>query len=268
MANLVFSGSGALYPAHLGAAKCLYDYGLRPRNLIGTSGGAIVAAFLSTGIKPSAALEAVKQTLPRNVISLNWNPFSRWGMFSLKKMERALRPHVPRIFAYAKIPLWVVTTDVGNRRSYVFSSHETPTDKVSKAVRASASMPGIMVPVRHNNMWLTDGGVTDNFALDLLPGPTVGVRLLSNSGDALSEPTDWRTYLTSVLGCMMSEIERKHIEDAMYAKVINIELNWNPVDFWRVTDEVVEQLYKAGYEQTQKKLESGWTWRASNEIVA
>ena len=267
MKTLVFSGSGVLFPAHLGAAQRLYEdarsKGIQfPDRLVGTSGGSIVAAFLSTGAEPKDGLELVRKAMPKDQLSMNWPPLLaflfKWGIFNLDKLETALKGRVPEKFSDAKIPLAVITTDVDNQHTTVFSTDTTPRSIVAPAVAASSSIPVMFSPRKIDGERLVDGGVTDMIAVDLYPD-SVGIRLLSE-GEGLLAPKSFVDYLIAILGTMLKTMERQHIEEALFAKIVTIRLPWNGIDFWRFDEKVLQMLYDKGYQTVDEKLKSGWTW--------
>jgi len=48
--NVALAGSGQLYPVFVGALICLKERGLEIAEISGTSGGAIIAAALASGL--------------------------------------------------------------------------------------------------------------------------------------------------------------------------------------------------------------------------
>jgi NTE family protein len=260
MTALVFSGSGALYPVHLGAAQKLLEAGLVPTDLIGTSGGSIVASFLASGHTPKYGLELAEKITPQKIIGINWSFWRRghWGLCDLSGLEKALAPHVPPTFGETKIPLHVVTTDINTQDEVVYSTRGTPTASVPKAVRASSTVPFLFAPVSDGKALLVDGGVTDNFAIDMLPG-AVGI-LVHSAGQKVEPPTTLLRFAIAALDCMMRAIEKEHIEDAIYARVIPVKAPWSSMDFWRVTPEIIRSLYQVGYDAVGAKLDAGWRW--------
>lgn len=260
MTALVFSGSGALYPAHLGAAQKLLEAGLQPSAFVGTSGGSIVASFLASGHTPKYGLELAEKIVPQQIIGINWGFWRQghWGICDLSKLEKALAPHVAKTFAEVKTPLHVIATDVNTQSEVVYSSKGTPTASVPKAVRASATVPFLFAPAQDGQALLIDGGVTDNFAIDMIPG-AVGILLRSGGGE-VKPPKTLIQFATAALDCMMRAIEKEHIEDAIYARVIQVKVPWSSMDFWRVTPEVIRKLYQVGYDAVAAKIAAGWQW--------
>jgi len=59
-------------------------------------------------------------------------------------------------FSELDIPFSAVACDIHTGQQVVLSSGDVHT-----AVRASISLPGIFMPVRHNDMWLVDGGLVN-----------------------------------------------------------------------------------------------------------
>lgn len=264
--TLVLSGSGALYPVHLGAAQALWENGCRWTRVVGASGGAIVAAYLATGRPPHAGLGLMKASLPRDCFRFNWRFWQkhRWGLYSLDRLEAKLAPHVPSIFARSEIQLYIVTTDLIRREPFYWSCDTTPVASVPKAARMSASVPGLVKPqpliVDGVFRLMTDGGVTDNFPVDHLSGPAVGIRLLSATEVGPRPVGNVREMLSAVLGSMMEAIERKHVEDAPFAKTISIPVKWNSMDFWTMDAGRVEEMYEFGYLFMQQAIGNGRRW--------
>jgi predicted acylesterase/phospholipase RssA len=260
----VYGGSGFLMYAHLGAAQALYDYGHKPDLLVGTSGGSIVAGFLANGYEPKEALKFAKTILPKTFVKFNWKFFveDHWGFFTLSKMEKILKKYVPEKFCNVKIPLYVVTTDVAKGKAFIFSTDDTPTFSIPRAIRASSSVPGLFdtVPVSECGVLLTDGGVVNNLAIDLQvvqdADEAFAVRLFSEEDRSQDKkPTNMAEFLIKVLGSMMSEIERKHIEDASdFSKVTTIRIPYGSMNFLGITPEKIQWMYDLGYKQMAKKL--------------
>jgi NTE family protein len=264
--KIVLSGTGDLYAAEIGAVACLIDEGVIKQDeveWVGTSGGSLVAAAFANGIQPRVLLDVAKQDdmLPKNVVQLNpyfWQPSRHIGLLSLARMEKILeyRQIVPKTFVFARTKLTVVTTDVDGRKVRYFSTDSTPTVSVARAVRASASVPFLFSPVEIGGKLLVDGGVCNNFAIDYF-GPeddVLGIRVLSDS-EMSPRPVDSRLdFIFAVLGSMMNALEKEHIDDALYAKVINVRVPYHPFDFGKIGSREVQEMYDIGYATVKKKL--------------
>jgi len=261
----VFSGSGFLMYAHLGAAQCLYDKNMRPDIVVGTSGGSIVAAFLATGKEPKDALEISKKILPKSFIKFNGMFYAKnhWGFFTLDGLEKVIKPYIPIKFCDSKLSLHVVTTNTSIGKTFVFSPESTPSFEVAKAVRASCSIPVIFEPMyqKECDMLYTDGGSTNNLAVDLdvvkKAKRVYAIRLFSGD-DNVKKPESFVDYLFNTLGCMMHEIERKHIEDASeFAKIITIHVPFNGMNFLAIDEKKIQWMYDVGYATMEQKIKDG-----------
>ncbi len=266
---IVGSGGGVTLYAHWGALQCLMDHGIYPSKLVGTSAGAVAFAPIANGMKPKDCLNIALELLPKKTMSFNWKFWCKghWGVFTLKNLEKTLKKYAPKRFCQCLIPLYVITTDLTTMKTKVFDPDSTPTMKVAKAVRISASVPFLFDFVPFNNTIFTDGGITNNYpidlvvpdSIDLMKEKAIGFRLLSSGETTNKTPETFLEAAINVLGTMMAEIERKHIEDAfIWSRTINIHVPWNSMDFLTITQEKIEEIYQVGYDTIQKKLDSGW----------
>lgn len=268
--NLVLSGSAALYPAHMGAAQALYETvfkGMPPKALIGTSGGAIVSSVLATGQEPKAGLPLLRQMLPKELIGKNvagwWDRLlcrarPRLGLCTLDGVEEKLKGYAPKNFASAAIPLYITATDLGRGELVLFSCEKTPTVSCARAARISSSMPGLFALTQDGDRCLTDGGLLNNYPVDVVPGATIGV-LLRGQGDVYAAPKYPRTNLELGIRCLevlRQGLEREHIEDAVWARTIVVDVPWNALNFIGLSPSVVDRLYEAGYQQARDALDA------------
>lgn len=173
----VLSGGGSLGALQAGMVQALYERGIRPDVLVGTSAGAINAAFLASRpqtVQTAQQLEAVWCSLHREDVF----PVSmRVVLEGLRRKrnhvvpDRGLRELVRRhveleTLQDATPPLHVVCSDLMNGNEVVLS-----TGPARDAVIASASIPGILPPVKIADRWLIDGSLVNStpisHALDL-----------------------------------------------------------------------------------------------------
>lgn len=168
---LVLSGGGILGAVQVGVLKALFQGGLQPSMVVGTSVGALNGAFVafqpdSAGI---AELEAVWRDLrasrifEQNPLRLAVNLITRRNcMFRTDLLKQLVGDSlVTDDFAAAKIPLRVVATDMTRGEKVVIE--EGP---VSRAVLASCAIPGLFCPVELDGALLVDGGLVANMDLE------------------------------------------------------------------------------------------------------
>ncbi|MEO5724267.1 MAG: patatin-like phospholipase family protein [Ilumatobacteraceae bacterium] len=167
----VLSGGGSLGAVQVGMLQALSERDISPDLLIGTSAGAINAAYVAghgTERRALHRLELIWQGLRRRDV-FPFDPLryvlaltgSRPALCSNRNLRQLIEAHLPyRDLEDAAIPIHIVTTDLLSGREVLLSTG----DAVS-AVLASATIPGILPAVQREGLTLVDGGVTDNTAI-------------------------------------------------------------------------------------------------------
>jgi NTE family protein len=215
----VLSGGGSLGAVQVGMLQALGERGVRPDLLVGTSAGAINAAYVAgSGMSRSslAELEAIWEGLRRQDVF----PFApvrhvlavtgtRPSLCSSDGLRRLLQAHLPyRDLEHADIPVHVVATNLLSGAEVLLSKG----DAVS-AVLASAAIPGVFPPVERDGLVLVDGGVADNAALSQaveLGADEVYV-LPTGFACALSHPPS--TALATAMQALTLLIEQRLVRD-------------------------------------------------------
>ena len=162
--GIVFSGGGSKGIAQAGALKFLEEQNIKPLHIAGTSAGAIIAALYAYGKKPEEILEFFKSIY-----------FFHWRHFTLKKAgivdSDSFKSYFNLIFSdtiIADLPIttYITATDLVKGKLKVFS----PETKITDAVLASSSFPGMLSPYELNGNLYSDGGILNHFPTDLLQG--------------------------------------------------------------------------------------------------
>jgi len=168
---LVLSGGGLLGAVQVGVLKALFQGGLRPSMVVGTSVGALNGAFVAFHPEPEGIgeLEAVWRDLrasrifEQNPVRLAVNLITRRNcMFRTDLLQQLIGDFlVTDDFAAAKMPLRVVATDMSKGEKVVLEE-----GRVSEAVLASCAIPGLFCPVELDGALLVDGGLVANMDLE------------------------------------------------------------------------------------------------------
>lgn len=148
--------------------QALYEHGIRADLLVGTSIGALNAAFIASRpqtLATATELGRVWRSLQREDIfpvSLSALVGGLTGRRDHLVPERGLRQLVRRYLEFddlrdASVPLGLVTFDLNEGRELLLT--EGP---AVDAVAAAASIPGVFPPVRLGERLLIDGGVINN----------------------------------------------------------------------------------------------------------
>jgi NTE family protein len=162
-------GSGAAYGlAHIGVLKVLEREGIFPDIISGSSIGALVGGIWGAGYN-SADLEQIAKSIDLKTgffkligfqdMSLPHNGFFK-GNQAVKFIDSYLNN---KTFQDLRIPVKIVAANL-------FTSEEVVLDtgRVSDAIRASISIPGIFRPYLLQGKQLIDGGVIDPLPVSLL----------------------------------------------------------------------------------------------------
>ena len=158
--GLVLSGGGARGFAHLGAVRAMRELGVPCDIVGGTSIGAVMAMY--QGLNMSVEEQIVQTevgfkglmdyTLP--VVSL----------LKGQRMSERLQRHVgDHTIEDLWVPYFCISTNLSTNDMKI---HDR--GLLATAVRASLALPGIFPPVHDGEHFLVDGGVLNNFPLDVM----------------------------------------------------------------------------------------------------
>lgn len=160
---LVLSGGGAKAAAHLGAARALYEAGIKPVHVIGTSMGAVIAAALAMGDEPDAILARFRAVQQGDVLQPERLQLFKgiWARALLK--SGPLRDTITRMitattFRELGIPCTVTATEVRTGREVAFGSggEDAPLHDV---LAAACALPPYFAPAAVNGRDFYDGGL-------------------------------------------------------------------------------------------------------------
>jgi len=172
--GLVLSGGGARALSHIGVLDALDEAGIVVDRIGGCSMGAYVGALYAIGLRPDEVAERCRDELVRH------RPFNdytvpRVALIRARKAQRMLQ----RLFGARRIEklerdYFCVSADLVAAEPVVHRS-----GPLWEAVGASMSLPGLVPPVVAGERLLVDGGVLDNFPVELMSagaeGPIVAV---------------------------------------------------------------------------------------------
>lgn len=191
--GLVLSGGGAKGAAHLRVIKAIEEAGIPIDYIAGTSIGSIIGGLYAVGY----SVEEIEELYT----SMNWFDIftdrnsRQEQLFADKKKDDAymfdmllstdnismpsgivrgdrfmdqlnellLGYQYMDSFDSLPIPFACVSYDMNTGSEYVARG-----GNLSLAIRASMSIPGVFKPVKYNNMVLVDGGVYNNFPVDVV----------------------------------------------------------------------------------------------------
>jgi predicted acylesterase/phospholipase RssA len=158
--SLVLGGGGAKGFASLGVYRALHELGVAVDTIGATSIGAPLGAVIAQGLSPDAMVDEGER-LFHNILDYTL------PLVSVMKGERALRSIRERFEGWQIEDLWLpffcVSTNLTQGRAEIHRRGDVVT-----AVRASTAIPGAFPPVPYGDDLLVDGGVTNNFPVDVM----------------------------------------------------------------------------------------------------
>lgn len=191
--GLVLGGGGARGAAHIGVLEVLEELRVPVDCIVGTSMGALVGGSYAAGRSPAAMAERVgqtdwtdifidepdradvklrkkqldDQTFPGLEIGVaSGSAAFRSGAVAGDKIKFFINELVgadrgQRLIQTLPVPTWIIATDIASGAKVVLKQ-----GSLSQAMRASMSVPGLMVPVVIDDRKLVDGGLVDNLPVN------------------------------------------------------------------------------------------------------
>ena len=258
----VLSGGSSLGSIQVGMLQGLFEAGIRPDFLVGTSVGAVNAAWIA-GSPDEAGVDPLKDIwlgLRRDdVFPLTWAAATGIlgrsnHLVSNGAMRSLLEKHLPyRKLEQAHVPVHVVASELKSGNAVILSS-----GPAVPALLASCAIPGIFPPVMVGRRQLVDGGVANHTPINAavrLGAKRIYVLPISYPW-LYEEPANALGMALQALARMVAQ--RLDAEVAAYqdaAEIIVIPplapLAVSPADFSH-TAELIER----GYESARKALET------------
>ena len=157
--GLVLSGGGTRGFAHLGVIAALFDKGIKPDVISGTSAGAIAGAFIAAGKSPHQILETFKKGSFFNFTKLQ---IPRDGLMKLDGLKEIIQKEIQvKNIEELDIPFYVAISNL-NTGTVEYRN----TGLLGETVLASSSIPILFAPVKMNGNLFTDGGLLDNIPVE------------------------------------------------------------------------------------------------------
>lgn len=270
----VLSGGGSLGAVQVGMLLALAERGEHPDFLVGTSVGALNAAFLAgRGVTPESVADLRDAWLGvrrRDVFPLDVRHLvgalvgRRPALCGNWRLRALIGRHLPiENLEDAAVPVHVVATDIRSGEEVLLSTGDAVT-----AVLASAAIPGVFPVVEREGLPLVDGGVADNAAVSqaVALGADRVVVLPGGFACALARPPS--TALATALHALTLLIEQRlvvevaHLSGSVAIEVIPplCPLSVAAVDFSH-TAEIIERARRA----TEGWLDAGGPSRPHQE---
>ena len=276
--GLVLSGGGAKGFAHVGVLKVLEEAGVRIDYIGGTSMGAVIGGLYASGytaneldsILKSFDYDKLRQDiLPRKSKSIYQKETDEKYALTLPIYKRKillpsavskgqnlfnvlseLTEHVHDVTDFSKlsIPFFCVATNLETGAMEILETGFLP-----EAIKASGSFPTLLDPVLIDGKLLTDGGIVNNFPVDIMRKIGVDIIIGVDVQDKLAS----REELNSAPKIIM-QIASFQMYDDVDDKRANTDLYLHPdiSDYNVVSFDKVGEIIEKGEEVGNKQLET------------
>lgn len=269
----IFGGGAIRGISYVGTVKALEELGIHSNTIAGSSVGAIFAGLVSVGYTAEELREIFNQVnyelfkdvyfgfrkgfaLSKGEIFLDWlRNLIEKKFYGENSNNEGTRPVT---FSDLDKNLVVIATDLTNFSVKEFSKFETPDFEIAYAIRISASMPGLMLPIEDKGSLLVDGDLQKSWPFwklskSLWPGEE---RILEFRTEGGYEDKDQNaiSFMNTIYSCMTSLATDFIIDSYGYRdKFDYIKINTGSVvvvDF-NISQEKRQRLMDIGYQETK-----------------
>ena len=268
--GLVLGGGGARGLAHIGVVRALREAGVPIDMIGGTSMGAVMASLVAMDQDWDQMLETNREAWLRR------KPHKEYSLpFISLIRSRRLDSMAQKIWGEIQIEdLWISFFCIScNLSASTMVIHER--GSLWKAIRASASLPGVFVPVLSDGNILVDGGLVNNLPGDVMRERACRMLIVVDVGSEHeftyklpAFPSPWQ-FLRSRILPFTARIEVPHIVDVLIRttdvsssqKTREVKKNADvclrpPIDAYGVLQfESLDEIALVGYRYAKGRME-------------
>lgn len=265
---LVISGGGLKGLAGLGSLKCLLEHNISKSfdTLAGSSAGAVICFLFNIGYSPQDIYDVLEQIdftqlikyiEPENLLTdpcfgvSSPEPIMYCIYKFMKNKNINKNITFSQLYEITKTNLIITGTCINDITIKYFSHTTTPNMQILKALRITISIPFIFRPYHYDNKFWVDGGVMNNFPIDLFNDKldeVIGI-YIDDVYDNIDNIEEIQDYVIRVFKCVFRGLNYNKIE--LFKKYfVHIKTDGNHSTNWEITQDEKKMLFHAGYEQT------------------
>jgi len=244
-----------------GALRALLEAGYKPGMLVGTSAGAVNAAYLALrgiDLNGIAALELAWQDAARlNLYPSNYLWLSVRAIFNRPTptvyqrvtgffVSRGITPEL-RFKDIRGVRLYLVAADLNSGQPRIFG--RDPEDSVLEGLLASTALPPWVTPIQRPGQLLIDGGAISNLPIETALSQRANEIIALDIRDFRDVPPEMQGF-GSFMARLIGTVENRQVEmelalaAARRVHVRHVHLQWkDPVPVWDFsrTDEIPDR---------------------------
>jgi NTE family protein len=162
--GVALGGGAAKGLAHIGVLEALEEAGVRIDMVAGSSMGAVVGAGYASGLSVDSLENIALSSDMRQLVQLLDPAVFEVGILDGERIRLFLESHYgQRKIQDLPMPFAVTTVDLLTGRLYMIDSGD-----LSRAVRASMSIPLVFTAIKQDTMLLVDGAIVEPVPVSLL----------------------------------------------------------------------------------------------------
>lgn len=241
--GLVLSGGGTRGFAHLGVIAALFDKGIKPDVISGTSAGAIAGAFIAAGKSPHQILETFKKGSFFNFTKLQ---IPRDGLMKLDGLKEIIQKEIQvKNIEELDIPFYLAISNL-NTGTIEYRN----TGLLGETVLASSSIPILFAPVKMDGNLFVDGGLLDNIPVE--PIKHVCEQIIVSNISPINPIEKIKNLIEIATRTFYMSVNVNMKEVRKYA---TIYIEPEGIDTYEVLSRThADELYELGYNSTIKIL--------------
>ena len=188
--GVVLSGGGLRGASHLGVLQQLIEHGIPIDVIVGSSAGAIIAAYYAAvGLPLEELVKDAERFRGRHLLAhilnvrlhgrMTGGSLAKWSGIIPERLALLEQASFDRLYHHVR-GIGIVCHDLSSGRPCYFATGADHGVRLGDVVRASASIPFLLPPIRvecpnhQATLVLTDGGVSDCLPVRFAQQPPLG----------------------------------------------------------------------------------------------
>ncbi|HKI89457.1 MAG TPA: patatin-like phospholipase family protein [Draconibacterium sp.] len=242
--GLVLSGGGTRGFAHLGVIAALYEKGIKPDVISGTSVGSVVGSFIASGKSPKEIMQIFGKGWLFKYTKLH---FPVDGLLKLDGLKEVIHKNISaKNIEDLKIPFYVAISNL--TKGIVEYKNNGP---LGETVLASSSIPILFSPVKMNKQLFVDGGLMDNIPIEPIKNDCENLIVINIS--PLNPKENMKNLIQIALRTFYMSVNANISVVRKYATLFIEPEGIDNFDILSLSH--AEEMFELGYVSAQKSLE-------------